>query len=218
MLTCSQEESIFNYTSDLKYACHRHLHCLGHASWPKLQMGIIISFMRSHRLHVWNFDNLDSVRLIMHAFVSMNNIMLEQYFRVCCVADRNAPGLRPPPKLEHRPRPWNIQVALANAGPALAKDDVFLGRLSPRHLISRDQVRSTWPRAGFFTHPPETKYIYTRYETSLLEMARLKCGEIASWDERCGTACSRTAIQQARPYTQERFIFAIVTCPILPGE
>ena len=56
-------------------------------------------------------------------------------------------------------------------------------------------------------------YIYTPCK---IEIARLKFDEIIlSWGEMCG---SRTAIQQAQPYTrQQRYILAKATCLVLSG-
>ena len=47
-------------------AWHIHIHCLEDASWRRLQLGIIGSFMCSHRLHICIFhSNADSARLVM---------------------------------------------------------------------------------------------------------------------------------------------------------
>ena len=67
----------------------------------------------------------------------------------------------------------------------------------------------------FYSSTGQLKIKYQKYEASCLKMARLKCGETVSRDSRCSTA--NAAIQQAQPYTQQRYVLAIVTYSILPG-
>ena len=100
-------------------------------------------------------SNVDRSRLCAR-FQGGNSISLKIYISCMLFYRSQCSGFANPTKVGAQATAHeNMYVALANASPSLPGDEVFSGWLSPRHLICRDQVGSTCPRAQFFTHSPE---------------------------------------------------------------